>query len=39
VLSIWQTDVIFYGIDLADYNYREFDFEDQARTRGKNLVS
>lgn len=25
VLSMWQTDVIHYGMDLADYIYQEFD--------------
>jgi hypothetical protein len=25
VLSMWQTDVIYYGTDLADYMHREFD--------------
>ncbi|MFF9200528.1 hypothetical protein ACF1AE_01555 [Streptomyces sp. NPDC014986] len=25
VLSMWQTDVIFYGLDLADYMHQEFD--------------
>jgi hypothetical protein len=24
VLSVWQTDIICYGLDLADYIYREF---------------
>ncbi|TXS46814.1 hypothetical protein EAO75_21830 [Streptomyces sp. uw30] len=25
VLSMWQTDVIYYGLDLADYMHQEFD--------------
>ncbi|MEV7071614.1 hypothetical protein [Streptomyces sp. NPDC093990] len=25
VLSMWQTDVIYYGLDLADYVHQEFD--------------
>ena len=25
VLSMWQTDIIYYGVDLADYMHREFD--------------
>ncbi|MFD9786176.1 hypothetical protein ACFWYX_19790 [[Kitasatospora] papulosa] len=25
VLSIWQTDIIYYGEDLVDYMHREFD--------------
>jgi hypothetical protein len=25
VLSMWQTDAIYYGLDLADYMHREFD--------------
>ncbi len=25
VLSMWQTDVIYYGLDLADYIHQEFD--------------
>lgn len=25
VLSMWQTDVIYYGLDLPDYIHREFD--------------
>ncbi|MDH6441115.1 hypothetical protein M2158_009656 [Streptomyces sp. SAI-144] len=25
VLSMWQTDIICYGVDLADYMHREFD--------------
>ncbi|CAM5503640.1 SMI1/KNR4 family protein OS=Streptomyces pilosus OX=28893 GN=GCM10010280_63130 PE=4 SV=1 [Streptomyces pilosus] len=25
VLSMWQTDVTYYGVDLADYMYLEFD--------------
>ncbi|MEU6576597.1 hypothetical protein [Streptomyces sp. NPDC046805] len=25
VLSLWQTDVIYYGLDLVDYMHREFD--------------
>ncbi|MEU8928764.1 hypothetical protein AB0D30_02620 [Streptomyces sp. NPDC048409] len=25
VLSMWQTDFIYYGLDLADYMHREFD--------------
>jgi hypothetical protein len=24
VLSMWQTDIIYYGLDLADYIDREF---------------
>ncbi|MEV6194856.1 hypothetical protein AB0M19_20955 [Streptomyces sp. NPDC051920] len=27
VLSIWQTDIIYYGSDLVDYVHREFDDE------------
>ncbi|WP_018546535.1 hypothetical protein [Streptomyces sp. LaPpAH-108] len=30
VLSLWQTDVIHYGLDLVDYTHREFD-----ETRGE----
>ena len=22
---MWQTDIIYYGLDLADYMHREFD--------------
>ncbi|MFE2544196.1 SMI1/KNR4 family protein [Actinacidiphila glaucinigra] len=25
VLSMWQTDIIYYGLDLVDYIHREFD--------------
>ncbi|MFE0510892.1 hypothetical protein [Streptomyces sp. NPDC058964] len=25
VLSMWQTDIIYYGLDLADYIHQEFD--------------
>lgn len=25
VLSLWQTDIIYYGLDLADYMHQEFD--------------
>ncbi|MFG3099959.1 hypothetical protein ACGFZL_05435 [Streptomyces sp. NPDC048182] len=25
VLSVWQTDLIYYGLDLVDYMHREFD--------------
>ncbi|MFI9569630.1 hypothetical protein [Streptomyces rishiriensis] len=25
VLSVWQTDVIYYGLDLVDYMHQEFD--------------
>ncbi|MFD7706770.1 hypothetical protein [Streptomyces sp. NPDC059786] len=25
VLSMWQTDIIYYGLDLVDYVHREFD--------------
>ncbi|MET7364766.1 hypothetical protein ABZS61_02880 [Streptomyces sp. NPDC005566] len=25
VLSVWQTDMIYYGLDLIDYVHREFD--------------
>jgi hypothetical protein len=25
VLSMWQTDIIYYGLDLADYMHQEFD--------------
>ncbi|MEV5294958.1 hypothetical protein AB0K64_27420 [Streptomyces sp. NPDC053741] len=25
VLSVWQTDIIYYGEDLVDYTHREFD--------------
>ncbi|EST28446.1 hypothetical protein [Streptomyces roseochromogenus] len=25
VLSVWQTDIIYYGLDLADYMHQEFD--------------
>ncbi|WUH91776.1 hypothetical protein OG900_17755 [Streptomyces sp. NBC_00433] len=25
VLSLWQTDIIYYGLDLPDYIHREFD--------------
>ncbi|MET7285174.1 hypothetical protein [Streptomyces sp. NPDC005573] len=25
VLSMWQTDIIYYGLDLVDYMHREFD--------------
>ncbi|WP_432082523.1 hypothetical protein [Streptomyces sp. WAC 04229] len=25
VLSIWQTDIIYYGLDLVDYVHQEFD--------------
>ncbi|MFF4707359.1 hypothetical protein ACWC4D_14180 [Streptomyces sp. NPDC001288] len=25
VLSMWQTDIIYHGLDLADYMHREFD--------------
>ncbi|MGW1062088.1 hypothetical protein [Micromonospora rubida] len=25
VLSVWQTDIIYYGMDLADYIHQEFD--------------
>lgn len=25
VLSMWQTDIICYGLDLADYMHQEFD--------------
>ncbi|WP_239134644.1 hypothetical protein [Streptomyces sp. SID12488] len=24
-LSMWQTDVIYYGLDLVDYMHQEFD--------------
>lgn len=34
VFSIWQTDIIVYGRDLADYLVAEFDAEShQTRTR------
>jgi hypothetical protein len=29
VLSIWQTDIIIYGTDLADYIDREFSAPDR----------
>ncbi|MFE5948438.1 hypothetical protein [Streptomyces sp. NPDC056480] len=25
VLSVWETDMIYYGLDLSDYMHREFD--------------
>lgn len=25
VLSVWQTDIIYYGLDLVDYMHQEFD--------------
>lgn len=25
MLSVWQTDVIYYGLDLVDYMHQEFD--------------
>ncbi|MBO0869317.1 MAG: hypothetical protein J2P15_12195 [Micromonosporaceae bacterium] len=33
VLSMWQTDIIYYGLDLADYIDREFGGADVRRAR------
>ena len=30
VLSVWQTDIIYYGFDLADYLRHEFRLRDRA---------